>query len=374
MTGPEKSGLSGLHTQPLRDGQLIKLAVLLFAASQLLEFLTLMLMDRPYAGMCNWDCLWYSHTVEHGYDLEPHGQQYGHAKGDAANWAFFPLFPILAMAVERISPIALWSAPVLTSKLCFLAAIFAFMKFAQAYSPRTPSALAGAVLVCNPYSLYANAGYTEPLFLFLTCTSLYQLKARRYEASGAFAALVTGTRLVGISLAFSYALTVWQDMRAQRSIPWQKVILGALLIPLGLVLFMVFLHFRVGDALAFSHVQRAWMREPGNPLVHLIEGFTVGVPLFALWATMTCAALAGTVVLACQRRMELAVFSALCTLIPLSTALWSIPRYLWWQAPLLLLVAELISRRKAWMAALPLGLAGLVYMYAGWFSGHWFVT
>lgn len=354
--------------------RLLALAIVIFVANQLLEFLTLALMDQPYAGMCNWDCLWYSHTVEHGYDLEPHGQQYGHAKGDAANWAFFPLFPLLAMAIERVMPLELWSAPVLTSKLCFLASMFAFMKFARAYSPRTPPWLAGMVVAFNPYSLYGNAGYTEPLFLLLTCTSLYYLRMRRYEASGLFAALLTGTRLVGVSLAFSYAFTVIRDLRTGRDIPWQKVILGALLIPLGLALFMIFLHSRVGDAMAFSHVQRAWMREPGNPFAHLVAGFTSGVPLFAFWAAMTLAALLAIALLAYQKRMELAIFSALCTLIPLSTALWSIPRYIWWQAPILLIVAELICRRRIWVLAMPAGIAGLVYMYAGWFSGHWFVT
>lgn len=374
MTSLGRASLFSLHTPSLRDGQLVKLAILLFAANQLLEFLTLTLMAEPYAGMCNWDCLWYSHTVQNGYDINTHGEAWGHVKADAANWAFFPLFPLLATGLHKLLPIALWSAPVLTSKLCFLASIFAFMKFTRAYSPQTPAVLAGMTLAFNPYSLYGNAGYTEPLFLFLACTSLYHLKMRRYEASGIFAAFLTGTRLVGVSIAFSYAVVLLQDMRAGRAIPWQKVIPGALLIPLGLALFMIFLHARMGDALAFSHVQRAWMREPGNPFAHLIDGFTSGEPLFALWAAMTLAALLATVYLTYRKRLELAIFSALCTLIPLSTALWSIPRYIWWQAPILLVVAELISKKRIWMVAVPAGMAGLVYMYAGWFSGHWFVT
>lgn len=374
MTSLGRANLFSLHTPSLRDGQLIKLAILLFVANQLLEFLILTLMGKHYAGMCNWDCIWYSHTVQNGYDLEPHGEAWGHAKADAANWAFFPLFPLLAMGLQKLLPIELWSAPVLTSKLCFLASIFAFMKFTKAYSPQTPSILAGMVLAFNPYSIYANAGYTEPLFLLLTCASLYHLKMRRYEASGICAALLTGTRLVGVSIALSYALSVLQDMRASRSIPWQKVISGALLIPLGLALFMIFLHFRMGDALAFSHVQRAWMREPGNPFTHLIDGFISGERLIVFWAAMTLAALLAAVYLAYRKRMELAVFSALCTLIPLSTALWSIPRYIWWQAPILLVVAELTSKKRSWMVAIPAGVAGMVYMYAGWFSGHWFVT
>ena len=43
--------------------------------------------------LCSWDCGWYQNIAEHGY----HAQPTEHPLGEA-NWAFFPLFPLLARA------------------------------------------------------------------------------------------------------------------------------------------------------------------------------------------------------------------------------------------------------------------------------------
>lgn len=45
--------------------------------------------------LCSWDCDWYLGIVKVGYQLQPEG----HDAGDAANWAFFPLFPLLTRAL-----------------------------------------------------------------------------------------------------------------------------------------------------------------------------------------------------------------------------------------------------------------------------------
>ena len=40
---------------------------------------------------CQFDCSWFLSIADIGYDTFPHGLTTGHA----ANWAFFPLFPLL---------------------------------------------------------------------------------------------------------------------------------------------------------------------------------------------------------------------------------------------------------------------------------------
>ena len=125
---------------------------------------------------------------------------------------------------------------------------------------------------------------------------------------------------------------------------------------------------QTGDALAFLHVERAWGREAGNPFAHLLEAFH-GDRTAKLWALMTIGALLAPLYFAYRQRFDLAVFSLLCTLIPLSTGMWAMPRYIWWQAPLLLAVALAASTRYAWVVIFPVFIAGLASIYYAWFSG-----
>lgn len=325
--------------------------------------------DGSYTALCAWDCSWYKSIVKDGYDLAPHA----HAKGDAANWAFFPVLPLLAALLRAGVAMSPELSLVVVGKIFFLASIFAFIQFARSYSSKISPWLAGAVVALNPYAIYGNTGYTESIFLLLTCIAFRDLKHGRYLSSGAAGAVLGATRVVGILFLVAYVIEVARKLPRMEKPERNAVALGALLVPLGLALFMVFLHFHMGDALAFKHVQKAWGRLPQNPLVHIVEGFSGG-SLYLLWVAMILAALCVPAVLWLQNRRELAVFSMLCTIIPLSTALWSMPRYIWWQAPILLLVAELSGKRRLWMLIMPIFIGWSLYMYRSWFSGKWFVV
>jgi Gpi18-like mannosyltransferase len=344
-------------------------AVLLFLSSQLLEYAAITLSHSSFANLCAWDCSWYAGIVRDGYDLKPHA----HPKGDAANWAFFPAFPLFASALGYVTALSPEVSSVVAGKLFFFASILVFIKFAQAYNPRLPVGLAGAVVAFNPYVIYGNTGYTEPMFLFFSCAAFFCLKRERYVAAGAFGGLLTSIRLVGIFFLLSYLVAAIRKFFVSDMQRRDDIALGALLIPLGLSLFMVFLYFHMGDALAFLHIQRAWNRIPQSPLFHLAEGFNHG-KLFLLWTAMTLGTLLLSVVLGFKKRLDLAVFTFFCTVIPLSTGLWSMPRYIWWQAPLLLALAEILSWKRLWILILPLFIGWSVFMYVSWFQLKWFVV
>lgn len=40
------------------------------------------------SSLMQWDAGWYKYTIENGYSLEP-------TNGAQANWAFFPLYPLI---------------------------------------------------------------------------------------------------------------------------------------------------------------------------------------------------------------------------------------------------------------------------------------
>ncbi|XYJ11325.1 hypothetical protein ACSUZJ_04880 [Telluria sp. B2] len=351
-----------------RNESLILIAAAFFIANQIFEVLAINLFRLGYDYQCNWDCGWYKGIVEWGYDLEPHG----HEKGDAANWAFFPVLPMVARALGFLLGSTPGTSLVITSKVFFLLSIFAFLKFAKAYRPGLDPLIPASVIAFNPYSIYGNVGYTEPLFLLLTCVFFYLLKHGNVLAAGVAGAFLTASRVVGVVTIASYLYTLWRE-RPRGAREYERALLGLLLIPLGLVLFMTFLYYHTGDALAFSHIQRAWGRSPGNPFVYLYAAFKSS-PVEKYFAVMSALALLVPVYFAWKRNIELALFTLGCTLIPLSTAIWSMPRYIWWQAPILLAVALLLTRRIMWIMFIATSTLGLTFSYFSWFSGKGLLT
>lgn len=261
---------------------------------------------------------------------------------------------------------------ILSGKLCFLLSIFAFMKFTQAYGAKVPPIVAGALVAFSPYAIYGSTGYTEPLFLLLTCLSFYLWKTKRYVASGLGGAGLSGVRLVGGFFALSLLVGGFRERLWGAEAARSRFLLGLFLAPLGVALFMTYLYFWMGDALSFVHVMKAWGRIPGNPLSHLLA-YLQGDGLARLWAVMVLLAFALIGRLIRDRRYELAAFSLPATLLPLSTGLVSMPRYLWWQAPLLLALAETLRETKLWPLYVPIAVLGLTWMYHAWMAGKSFV-
>lgn len=322
-----------------QNAGVLSIALLVFLWNQFFELIILVSNEQPYARLCDWDCGWYGSIVYNGYDLEPHA----HERGDAANWAFFPAFPLVASILARLGPWTTEFALVVVAKVFFFLSIFAFVKFATLYAPRVSPWVAGAVAGLHPYAIYGNVGYTESMFLFFSCLSFIALKQQKFEAAGLAGAVLSAVRPTGVLFGLAYLIAVFRRVPTAGPLERLRMGFGLLLVPLGLALFMVFLYYRMGDGLAFSHVQIAWERVPSNPFKYLVVGMQASDPLPQLWAWMTVFALVMIAYLVLTKEYGLAVFSLCATLIPLSTGLVAMPRYLWWQAPLLLVVAKFLS-------------------------------
>lgn len=329
----------------------------LFMLQQALEFAILRLLDAPRTAMCGWDCVWYAGLAANGYDAEPMRPDLP----GQANWAFFPLFPLLARALHAGLGWDVEYATLLTGKLLFLAAIVATILFVQHVAPQVAALTTGAVVALNPFALYGNTGYTEPLFLLLTSMLFLGMAARAWPAVALIGTALTATRFVGLAAVAAYALD-WLRAQVRRSaMPWWPIVV----MPLGLIGFAAHLWQRTGDALAFLHVQSAWGRTLQNPVTLLWFGLT-SHPVRAYWAI---AAILGVLVgLAFLRRRETAfgVFTLAATLAPLMTGLWAMPRFVAWQAPVLLFVARGLRTRLAVGLFVALGVCGQFVMYWLW--------
>jgi len=349
------------------DADLVRIAIGFFLLNQFIELVVRTSLGKPFTALCDWDCGWYSRIIERGYDPYP----MHHAKGDAANWAFFPAFPLAAKILLGLGlPSSL--AAVITSKFFFACAIYLFIKFARMLDKDTNPVFFGCTVALHPYAIYGNTGYTESLFLTLTSLFFLALQSKSFLRAGSFAAILTATRLVGLAAVPAFLIASASSIKSASPKGRMKILTGLLLIPLGLAFFMAFLYFYTGDALAFSHIQRAWERAPGNPLDQIIKGF-YGDRVSMYWSSLACFSLFCSLWLAYSKRWELSVFVLICTIVPLSTGLWSLPRYIMWQAPVLFVVAQLLSFRRLGFVFIPLLMAGYIYMLHSWFTQKWFV-
>jgi hypothetical protein len=329
--------------------------------------------SQHVASFCRWDCNWYETVAEDGYDSSPHR----HPRGDAANWAFFPLFPLSGRVFVRAFHPGWGVAVIIASRIEFFFAILAFLVWMRSeLNGAKEYLLAGSLVAFNPYLIYAYAGYSEPLYFTLVCVGFILLQRHRWIASGLAGALLSATRFVGLMFAVSYLVVSirdvgWRSVLRDRSL---TVLIGLLLCPLGLVAFSLYLYHLTGDALAFTHIQVAWGRTLSNP-IRLVVGSFYQYHWTRVCAVMMCVAL-GLSVWLMKVRPEYGIFLALTIVMPAASGSFDgMPRYIWWQPPFLYAVWILLRNRPfVWTAYYMFAGAIAAVMLLQWFTLNPFVT
>jgi len=322
-------------------------------------------------GLCRWDCQWYVRVVETGYDPFPVPSMV-----NAGNWAFFPLMPVLVAALRFVTGLpTMVAATGLSIVLSIAAARIAWPLLGRdlrAY------ALFSTFLLAGPFAIYFTTFYTEVLFLFLTVCVFAALRDGRFLLAGILAALLSATRIVGVFIVFAILFEMWRAHKDAGG-TWRDAVptlfrrpdwlLALAVAPLGLFAYMAYLHWLIGDALAFSHVQRAWGRPMGNPLAFVwnaltnwsTEGWLPTVSQQLAVATFTGYAL--TIGLVLRRRYAMALYCAICLTLPLFAGMASMLRFVAGLAPVPLMLSELLARHR-WLFVM----TAIGFPIAGYFT------
>jgi hypothetical protein len=323
-------------------------------------------------GLCRWDCQWYVNLAKTGYDTYPVPDLL-----DAGNWAFFPLFPLIVGALRAVTHFEVMNiASAVSIVFSILATLVAWPLLERNLRAYT---LYAAFLLCGPLSIYFTTFYTEVLFVLLTNCVLLALRRSNYVMAGLAAGLLSATRIVGVFAVLMIGLHYLIDYARRGGtlrglVPelWRRpeIVLALLIAPAGLFAYMAYLYGFMGDALAFSHVQRAWGRVLGNPLVYLWIGLT-DTPDSGFWPStnqwLGLAALGGiglTGLLAWKRRYPEALFCIICLVLPLCAGMASMLRFVAALSPIVLLAMSLLARRRAVFAA----------VLVAFVVGDWFFT
>lgn len=171
---------------------------------------------------CRWDCGWYMGLARTGYMIHPL-KEFPHQ----ANWAFFPLWPLLIRAVAMFTFDAGLAAVILSNVLALVALTLLYRLTANVASPCTARRTVFYMLI-YPTSMYLSGGHTESLFLACSLGVFVLMHNERIVASSAVGFLASLTRPQGMILAAPVAYS-W--FRTRRTI---SGFLALGLIPLGL--------------------------------------------------------------------------------------------------------------------------------------------
>lgn len=332
-------------------------------------------------ALCIFDAGWYSTIIqgEPMYQLQP-------TPNGEANWAFFPGMPLLFRFLTRFIPLDLSLLGALVNSLLFALALLVAIRYIAGDGGSALQGCVFAVLAAvGPYTFYFSSLYTESLFLLLLLSCFYLLKRRRYLLMGLCGAALSATRNVGV--LFVFAILADQIQRYLEAHPkgtrgpgafclyllkQPRLILGTVLVPAGLFAYMAYLQQHVGDGLAFTHVQVAWHRLVYNPLEVLASGLYSGWGLYYLaWVAGAAACL---VFLWRARRFPEFTMALLLLLVPLTTSLYSIPRYIVGSGLCLLGLTDRLMKLRyrhrvpTWAALLLCALILSGILLTGWYA------
>jgi hypothetical protein len=327
------------------------------------------LLPSPPEGwrwpICNWDCGWYHSIVERGYDRIPDPREM------TANYGFFPAFPIGVSLLMKVTGLSFVTGGLVLNAL--LSWLFCWIalncKSELNLKDDAETTVFLAAFLLSPWSLYNHVPYTEMLFNVTALGAFVFWRRGNFIAAAVCGVVLTATRATGILLPLVLSIELCYRER-QRFVDLVRRPDGRLralaVMPLGLAAFIVFLYFRVGDPLAYSHVQEfGWGFSPGNPFAVLVAASMFDLSSqYGAAAFLLASAVLLTGVLLRRIPNSLAAFAWLAPCVALAGFIVSQPRYALALFPLYLVVpAAPRVVRIVLIVMLALGQAVFVYYW-----------
>lgn len=173
---------------------------------------------------------------------------------------FFPVYPIIirfftGLFNQRFISYAI--SGFLVSNISFLIALYGFWKLVKLDFKINIVKYSIALLLLFPTSFYFGSVYSESLFLALTVWLFYFARKGKWIWAGLLGAISTATRIVGIALIpalFAEYIIQNNEGRPLKTRSLKVVpIISVLLVPLGLIIYMIYLNKVAGDPLEFFH-------------------------------------------------------------------------------------------------------------------------
>jgi hypothetical protein len=189
------------------------------------------------------------------------------------NPAFFPLYPILIRATDPLLPGHKLAAALFVASVAAVAALAVLHRLVEDLFDTPTAQRSTLYLMASPFAFYLVAAYNESLFVALATASLYCMRRGQWWLAGAFAGLASATRYFGVVLALAFAVEYLRqrEWRARRI---RLDALAVLLVPSGLIGFMIYSARAFGDPVRFATLQEG------------VWGHTLSPPWTGIQATL----------------------------------------------------------------------------------------
>lgn len=335
-----------------------------------------------------WDTGWFMSVMYNGYMAAVSTNPDTLSQ---ANWAFFPLYPMMAYAVSELTGLSGYGALLAVPNLCFLAALIWIRAEAKALYGTASANWAVVFLCVIPGTHVFSSAYSEATFLLFIVGTLAMARKGHWLMAGCMAALAVLTKNFGVLLlapmvVYFLQRNFTQPLSARNLISefpgsggrgeLVRFAVSLVLPCLALGSFMLFLYFRAGDFLAFATIQSAWGRSMVLPIISLFSplgplvgnhGFTV-----YLWPNVIAAwvAVALCMALLLKRQWAHASFCIPGMVLLLSAGILSIFRLVLPLAPLWMVAGSFMAARPklSWLLLLLILPAEALLMW-GWALG-----
>ena len=302
-----------------------------------------------------WDVGWYLDIASNGYPAEiPMAS--GHPAQNST--AFFPLFPLVVRAVDRLTPLDALQAGVVLALLGGAVTTVLLWLLVRRVADGDTADRAAVLLGFFPGSFVFLFGYSEALMLPLAVGALLALAHRKWVLAGLLGALATASRPNGIGVVLAAAGVAFVVLRGSASggRRWQ-VMAAPVLAASGIAAYAGYLWLRYGDPFVSWSTQRyGWgQRLDGGRTTVTTFGhvFDQPVDVNVVVATLGVIVVAGGALLMLRWRPPLALtlYTVGVIVPPLLTALISSrPRFAFTAFPLVVAYAR--AAKGVWFGVL----------------------
>lgn len=294
---------------------------------------------------------WINFDGEHYLSIAQMGYQ-------PLTYFFFPIFPMMSKLVGNLigggfTNLA-WSG-LFISNIAFFMALVGVWKISAMEFGKKIARNAILLLLFFPTSYYFGSYYTESIFLALTVWSFYFIRRSQWVYGGVFAGFSTAARIVGVALLPAYLIEFWQTKKKNI---WS--IIGILLVPVGILIYMYYLNIKTGDPLNFFNTVSIFGPQRSSTFILLPQVFYryffkiipgVDYSYFPNIFTTYLEIITGviflilTLVAFWKMRLSYAVYLFLGYIIPtLSGSFSSFPRYVLVLFPAFILMARYVDK------------------------------
>jgi dolichyl-phosphate-mannose-protein mannosyltransferase len=340
--------------------------------------------DLLFGTFEHWDAQWFLHVAKDGYN--------------PVSAAFFPLYPALVHALAWVFRSILVAGTLLSLASAGVAA-WALAQIARPLLGDRGARDSVLYLALFPTAFVFTALYSDGLFLALSTASFLAALRGRSWTSGVLGGLAVASRLIGLALLPALLYLLWPRRERQLLRP-----LPLLLLPAALGLYALYLHYAVGDWMAWRHAQTGWQRESGalgpltglwwaiqagghgglQILLHLPSGLAfTPTDRLAFWNAFSLLLFCVAVWLTWAAWRRLGPAFGLYSAATLVVVLWapskgfplvSLPRFLMDDFPIVLALAALTGARPSWRQGLLISfgaataVAGVAFAHGVWIA------